>query len=120
MLLLELLEILEPLVQPLVVQPLVVQPLEIVPTFIDTTAPCCRRTTRVLRRALETIPRRWRRGRWSDGRWSEGRSEGRSEGWSEGRSKGARMRGPPHEIQKLLSVRMAQGRVELLLANVAS
>ena len=97
--------------------------MKIVPTFIDTTAPCCRRTTRVLRRATETIPgesrrRRWR-GRWSDGR-SEGRSEGRSDGRSEGRSKGARMRGPPHEIQKLLSVRMAQGRVELLLANVAS
>ena len=101
--------------------------MKIVPTFIDTTAPCCRRTTRVLRRATETIPgesrrRRWR-GRWSDGRSegrSEGRSDGRSDGRSEGRSKGARMRGPPHEIQKLLSVRMAQGRVELLLANVAS
>ena len=89
--------------------------MKIVPTFIDTTAPCCRRTTRVLRRAPETIPGERRRRRWR-GRWSDGRSEGRSEG----RSKGARMRGPPHEIQKLLSVRMAQGRVELLLANVAS
>ena len=89
--------------------------MKIVPTFIDTTAPCCRRTTRVLRRAPETIPGERRRRRWR-GRWSDGRSDGRSEG----RSKGARMRGPPHEIQKLLSVRMAQGRVELLLANVAS